>query len=50
MKERFAIQLSVEKGEKKVIKDVYEKHSINIASRVLKLIKEDIEKLTLKEK
>ena len=48
MKERLAIQLSVEKGEKKAIIDEYKKHGMSLAGRVLKLIREDVQ--GLKEK
>lgn len=48
MKERFPIQLSVEKEEKKQIIAIYKKHSISMASRILNLIREDIKKLGLK--
>ncbi len=50
MGERFAIQLTVEEGEKQTIKDVYEEHSINIAGRVLKFIREDVKKLNEEDK
>ncbi len=48
MKDKLSIQCSIEKKEKKYILDVYKKHSISTASRVLNMIREDVKKLESK--
>ncbi len=45
MKERFAIQLSLDEEEKKDIIDTYKKHGINTAGRVLNIIRKDVKEL-----
>ena len=45
MKESLSIKPTLDKKEKIHILEVYKKHSINVAGRVLEMIRKDIKKL-----